>query len=261
MKNILKRNQIIILVIALMLVSAGYLSYSENARTNETTQTSTIQIEDETKSAGIGDAKLVNSNDVIEGNMEEVAMVPNENQISNNKEEFLNNEETNNVDVSKEKTKSITGNETENKVENSTESAAISEEAASDTNKEKTKETASKAQSDEYFSESRLNRETMYSQMLESYQKILESDTISETQKSIAQTEIKNINDTRNRIMICENLIKTKGFENLIIFVNDKSISVVIKANELSQEQIAQVQNIIAREMEAEASNIHISNK
>lgn len=31
----------------------------------------------------------------------------------------------------------------------------------------------------------------MYSQMLESYRKILENETISETQKSVAQTEIK----------------------------------------------------------------------
>ena len=236
MKNILKRNQIIILVIALMLVSAGYMSYSGTTRTNETTQTSTIQIDDETKSAGIGDAKLVSSNNVIVENSEEVAIVPNEEETTHSNETAIvqNAEET------------VTNNE---------------KETLKDSNKEKTKETATTAEANEYFSESRLNRENMYSQMLESYQKILESDTISETQKSIAQTEIKNINDTRNKIMICENLIKTKGFENLVIFVNDKSISVVVRADELSQEQIAQIQNIIAREMEAEASNIHISNK
>ena len=61
--------------------------------------------------------------------------------------------------------------------------------------------------------------------------------------------------------MICENLIKTKGIEDLVIFVNDKSISVVVRKDKLEQEQIAQIQNIIAREMEAELENIHISNK
>ena len=101
----------------------------------------------------------------------------------------------------------------------------------------------------------------MYSQMIESYQKILENQNISEAQKTIAQTEIHNINETKNKIMICENLIKTKGFSDLVIFVNDKSVSVVVKAEKLDQEQIAQIQNIIAREMNAEVSNIHISNK
>ena len=61
--------------------------------------------------------------------------------------------------------------------------------------------------------------------------------------------------------MICENLVKTKGFSDLVIFVNDKSVSVVVKADKLEQDQIAQIQNIIAREMNAEVSNIHISNK
>ena len=101
----------------------------------------------------------------------------------------------------------------------------------------------------EYFSSSKLNRETMYSQMLESYRKILENETISETQKAIAQTEIKNINDTKNKIMICENLIRTKGIEDLVIFVNDKSISIVVRTDKLEQEQIAQIQNIVEREM------------
>ena len=101
----------------------------------------------------------------------------------------------------------------------------------------------------------------MYSQMIESYQKILENNQISQDQKGIAQTEIKNINDTKNKIMICENLIKVKEIEDVIIFVNDKSISVIVKSKELKQEQIAQIQNIISREMGAEINNIHISNK
>ena len=101
----------------------------------------------------------------------------------------------------------------------------------------------------------------MYSQMLESYQNILENSQISETQKEISQNEIKNINDTKNAIMIAENLIKNKGFEDVVIFVNGKSISVIIKGAEITPEQIAQIQNIVSRELSAEVDNIHISNK
>ena len=209
--KILKRNQIIILVIALMLVSAGYLNYVSN-QTNEA-----IPIVDY---AGIGDAKLVSSNAVEENEQE--GLVPNDEVVEN-----------------------TIVQETKNELEINT----------TTTNSKVTQKT------DEYFSISRLNRETMYSQMLESYQKILESETISETQKSIAQTEIQNINNTKNKIMICENLIKTKGIEDLVIFVNDKSVSVVVRIDKLEQEQIAQIQNIIAREMQTEITNIHISNK
>ena len=61
--------------------------------------------------------------------------------------------------------------------------------------------------------------------------------------------------------MICENLIQTKGFENSVVFVNGESVSVIIETSELSKEQVAQIQNIISREMNAKAENIHISNK
>ena len=210
--KIVKRNQIIILVIALMLVSAGYLNYTTNKNTNTI---ETIAHENTIDYAGIGDAKLVSSNGIVE-NTNEVAIVSN--------------------------------NELEQNI--MTEESEIKE-TSSNTNKE----------TQEYYSSSRLNRETMYSQMIESYQKILENETISETQKTIAQTEIQNINNIKNKIMICENLIKTKGIEDLIIFVNDKSINVVVRADKLEQEQVAQIQNIITREMQTEITNIHISNK
>ena len=40
---------------------------------------------------------------------------------------------------------------------------------------------------------------------------------------------IKNINNTRNSIMITENIIKNKEFEDLVIFVNGDSINIIIK--------------------------------
>ena len=101
----------------------------------------------------------------------------------------------------------------------------------------------------------------MYSEMLESYQKILDSNTTTEKQKNAAQEEIDNINKIKNAMMISENLIKTKGFEDVIIFLNDDSISVVIKKEDLEKEDIAQIQSIIAREMNAKIDDIHIMNK
>ena len=101
----------------------------------------------------------------------------------------------------------------------------------------------------------------MYSQMLETYQKMLENTAISEEQKSIASNEITNINNTRNSIMICENLIAIKGFEEAVILANGESVNIVIKAKQLSTEEIAQIQNIITREMGATIENIHIMKK
>ena len=97
--------------------------------------------------------------------------------------------------------------------------------------------------------------------MIESYQKILENNQISEDQKAIAQTEIKRINDLKNAIMISENLLKNKDFEDVIIFVNDKSINVIVKKKELLPQEIAKIQNIVARELQAKIEDIHVSTK
>lgn len=204
MKTILKKNQIIISVIAIMLIAAGYMNYTAN--TKETLQAAALA--DTEKYADLGDATLVSAN-VVE-----------------------NNEENTESDIS----------------------TALTEDTTSTSSSVETSD-------NEYYAESRLERKKMYSQMLESYQNILANTQISDTQKEIAQNEIVKINTTKNAIMITENLIKNKGFEDIVIFVNGDSISIVVKAKELSQEQIAQIQNIVSRELNGDIDNIHISNK
>lgn len=229
--KIIKRNQIIIFVIALMLITAGYLNYTTGDGGDLVATSSLIDSEEV---AGIGDAKLVSSN-AIEG--------------QDSSSESLDN------------TNMVSGNSTTNTVIDEKNNANSSE--SSNENKTVTTSGTVAKETDEYFTNSRLTRDTMYSQMIESYQKILDNNSISADQKAISQTEIKKINDLKNSIMICENLIKTKGFKDVVIFVNDISISVIIRADaeEITGEGAAQIQNIVAREMKAEIENIHISNK
>ena len=219
MKGLLKKNQVMIYVIALMLVTAGYLNYTTNTAEQVSTQTAMeMEANDDMQIADIGDATLVNSEAVSENEVEE------------------NLVENTNADT----------NMTQNS--NTTENNAITQTSATVT-------------TDEYFTKSKLERDTMYSQMIESYENILNSNNSLETQKQSATEEIKKINDIKNSIMICENLISTKGFTNNIVFVNGDSISVIIGIEQLQQEEVAQIQNIISRELHAEIENIHISTK
>lgn len=188
MKTI-KKNQIIIYVIALMLVVAGYLNYTSTNDLNTAVLTTSTE-EELVQMSNIGDAQLVSS-------------------------------------------------------------SVVSEDEVTNTSKDEV----------DYFSTSKLERDTMYSQMLETYEKILNSNNSLETQKQSASEEITKINNIKNSIMICENLIKTKGIEDVVIFVNGESISIIVGDKELNQEKIAQIQNIISREMNAKVENIHISSK
>ena len=228
MKGLLKKNQVIIYVIALMLVTAGYLNYTTNTAEQVSAQT-TMEMEanDDMQIADIGDATLVNSEAVSE------------------------NEVTENTT---ENASSTNGNTTQEANGNVTQSTNTTENNTAT-------QTSAAVTTDEYFTKSKLERDTMYSQMIESYENVLNSSNSLETQKQSATEEIKKINDTKNSIMICENLISTKEFTNNIIFVNGDSISVIIGVEQLQQEEVAQIQNIISRELHAEIENIHISTK
>ena len=114
---------------------------------------------------------------------------------------------------------------------------------------------------DEYFESSKLSRDKMYSQTLETYNGILNNSNVSEEQKSIVTQEITKLNKEKNAIMICENLMSTKGFDKCVIFVNVDSISVIVGVDELKTDEIAQIQNIISREIGAKVENIHIMTK
>ena len=250
--KILKKNQVIIYVIALMLMTAGYLNYTTNNEKDSSLETS-IQMEsgDDTQLADIGDATLVNSNDLTSENETNLSTANTEadsNTISNND---LNENNT------------TTPNSTSNSNLNIDTNVVATENTNVKNNSNTTSNTieTSSSNTSDYFVKSKLERDTMYSQMIESYEKILNSSNSLETQKQTATQEITKINETKNKIMICENLIKTKGFENSVIFVNGDSISIIIGANEIKQEEVAQIQNIISREMGAQIENIHISAK
>ena len=231
MKQILKKNQIIISVIAIMLIAAGYMNYTSN----EKQALETAVLTDSEKYAGIGDATLVSAN-VADNN------------------DLVNNDETQNIIDDSAKNEDKKDEIKSNDQNTESKENIVQNEVNTSTN-------VTETSGDQYFAELRLERDKMYSQMLESYQKILSNNQISETQKEISENEIKKINDTRNAIMIAENLIKNKGFQDLIIFINGDSISIIVKAKELKEEQIAQIQNIISRELKGEIENIHISNK
>lgn len=231
MKNLnLKKNQVIIFVIALMLVTAGYLNFS-----NQQNLLPTSSLADSEQMAAIGDATLVSANQIT----------------TNSTGANVVNGETGN---------SIQNNshaQTNGKVQEDSNTQANSQLSVNQT----TQTNNIPEIDDSYYTQSKLDREKMYSQMLENYQKILEADNLSTEEKTVAQEEIKKINQEKNAIMIAENLIKTKGFAEVLLFVNNGNVSVVVKADKLDESQIAQIQNIVTRELNVKVAKINVSVK
>ena len=155
MKQILKKNQIIISVIAIMLIAAGYMNYTSN----EKQALETAVLTDSEKYAGIGDATLVSAN-VADNN------------------DLVNNDETQNIIDDSAKNE-----EKKDEIKSNDQNTESKENIVQ--NEINTSTTVTETSGDQYFAELRLERDKMYSQMLESYQKILINNQISETQKEI----------------------------------------------------------------------------
>ena len=211
--KIMKKNQIVVSIIAIMLITVGYMNFSMDLKNT----TETAKLIQEENIAGIGDAKLVNSENVTE-EIDGVCEV-------NNEDEIVDNED-NSTDVNAQTTT-----------------------------------TSLLQSSDEYFVASKMEREKIYSQMLESYDSILKNEYISVDQKNDTAKYITNLNNQKNSIMIAENLIRNIGFSDVVIFINDGSVNVIIKAEKLNEADVAKIQNIVCREIGVEVEKIHISLK
>ena len=196
--KVIKKNQIIFVLIAMCLIVVAYVNYTNNVDNMNNSISSDIRNYTE----GMGDAKLVSSTAVEEAQLNEID---------------------------------------ENAIENKVVEEIIPEE--------------------DYFTESKLERNNVYSQTIEIYEKMLESGTITNEQKAIAQNEIQKITNSKNTILIVENLLKVKGFEDSVVFENNGSVSVIVKSEEITPEQVAQIQNIVSREFSIETENISITNK
>ena len=226
MNNIKNENkkQLILSLVATILIVTGYFNFQ-----NVENKNMQAKIEDEISDENIGDVELVNSEALIMENTVQNIVIQNENVIKE-------------IESKKEEE-----NEKESEKENKKES-------------EKINEIGNNKDSDNYFVKTRLERDNMYSRMLESYEEIVNNDKISSEQKAVAIQEISNINNYKNGIMISENLIKNKGFEDVVILINNNTVSVVVKKDNLYETDIVKIQNIIETKLGFEAKNISISN-
>lgn len=221
-----KRKQIILIVLAFVFLGIGVFNFNYQYKSIE------VAAEETRNDLNLGDVQLVNT-DPLKGEEEYIS-------------EIVSNEELDHLDNQIKQTES----NTEIDIDENNIQSVIAENTQLD-----------KLDDNQYFVETRLQRDTMYSEILETYQKMLENTEIGEAQKAIATQEITNINNIKNGVMIAENLIKNKGFEDVVILVNNGVVSVVVKSSLLNQEQIAKIQNIVSRELKVELNNINISKK
>lgn len=107
------------------------------------------------------------------------------------------------------------------------------------------------------------DRDNMYSELSENYTSVIKNEKSSEAEIKEYQQKLSELIKQKNLITMVENVIKAKGIEDIVIIpTNNDNINVVIKSKgDLTQQQIAQIQQILVDQLGANANKISIERK
>ncbi len=112
-----------------------------------------------------------------------------------------------------------------------------------------------------YFIESRLERDKKRSEMVSHLNDIIDNQFTNENVREEALGIKMDIISNTDKEGAIETMIAAKGFDDVIVYLNDNSINVIVDAQTLQEEDIAKIVDIIRRETNISLDGITIKNK
>lgn len=235
MKRIFRRNQVIITTLAVMIAAAGYLNYSAKKEVSggEVYEAGMMEISDEDILAE-NQAKTGNDN----GTLKEIASLDSDTEG--------NLTDSGQVSVQPEGTDPLTGlasnDAAQTGMENPGEAVLTGGTSVS-----------------EYIAGVQLNREQIRAKNKETLMEIINSTTISETDKQSAIQNMIKMTEISEKESAAETLLKAKGFVDPVVSITDGKVDVVINAVSITDPQRAQIEDIVKRKTEIGADGIIIT--
>jgi len=112
-----------------------------------------------------------------------------------------------------------------------------------------------------YFIESRLERDKKRSAMVSNLDSIINNQNTSETIRNQAvNMKLNTITSTEKEVFI-ENMVMAKGFTDVIVYLSDQSVNIVVSSENLTDKDVAKIVDIVRRETDIAMDNIIIMNK
>lgn len=234
MKRIFRRNQIIITTLAVMIAAAGYLNYSSKKEVAGA----------EVYEAGmmdISDSDILAENQarsgVDDGSLTEIASLDGEEKLPDGNEVAA-------VPESAE----VSGSE-----------AAGEETAAAGIENPGEAVLTGGTGISEYIAGVQLGREQIRAKNKETLMQIINSDQISEEEKQTAIQNLIGLTEVSEKENAAETLLKAKGFVDPVVSITDGKADVVVNAASLTDQERAQIEDIVKRKTEIGADGIVIT--
>ncbi|WMJ23027.1 SpoIIIAH-like family protein [Paludicola sp. MB14-C6] len=110
-----------------------------------------------------------------------------------------------------------------------------------------------------YFVKARLSRTKARDTAIQTISTILDNEKLTEADKKQASAKAMSITDIIEAETNVENIIKSKGYEDCIVYLTATNATVVVKTKGLDQNQATQIKNIIVTEAKIKGENVSIS--
>ncbi|MCM1536478.1 MAG: SpoIIIAH-like family protein [Clostridium sp.] len=111
----------------------------------------------------------------------------------------------------------------------------------------------------EILSEAKLLKEQTRAKNKETLMNIIESAGLTDTQKQDAVNSMVEMTQIAEKEAAAEILLEAKGFQDVVVSITGDGVDVVVNAPDLSDAQIAQIEDIVTRKTDIAAENIIIS--
>ncbi len=110
-----------------------------------------------------------------------------------------------------------------------------------------------------YFVQAKLEREQARAKQKDILTEMINNNNIEQDKKATAADEMLKIQERIEKETAAEAMIEAKGFKEVYVRIDDETVDVVVNKTELSEAEIAQIEDIIKRKTGATVDKIRIS--
>ena len=228
MKNMIKKNQMMITALAIMIAVAGYLNFAGTKVTDE---------------------ELMSVSGDVETNLAQ----------ADEEADYMAL-----LDLSDEDMESASGDIESLDSDVTLADGSVDEELAQALAEEQMDEVPGEAvftsaETATVLSGAKLEKEQTRVQNKETLLEIINNANVSETQKQEAVSSMISMTDIAEKETAAEILLEAKGFDDAIVSIDGDSVDVVVNTAELSEAQRAQIEDIVIRKTGVSADAVVIS--
>ena len=225
-KNIFKKNSVIITALAIMIAIAGYLNYSGNKLGKE-------------------DAEATNSTNVAQNELSDIS-----------DEDILSQASTDGTQPAEQ---ASSGDIESLDVDLNNGAAVSSDEVASTGGETPGEAVLANSSNVGFAAQAKLDKEQLRAKNKETLMEVINNTNITEEQKQTAIDNMIAMTAIAEKETSAEMLLEAKGFTDVVVSVTENGADVIVNAAEVSDAQRAQIEDIVKRKTDVPAENIVIT--